>query len=206
MDLDKNPKKQYGNSANRVLALCCIVKQDMRHQQNVNKEKSRFPQALPAPDQDVVVITQDQMDQALDWSRRSPRKRIIQPFHPSNDNTLHRMFNVLQPGTYIRPHRHKQPPKDEALLLLQGKIGVLIFDHKGVVQRTVTLQAGTRDFGIDIKAGVVHTFIVLEKDTVLFEVKTGPYRAQTDKDFASWAPEEGTQEAEVCLQDWRREF
>lgn len=173
---------------------------------NNRNEASGIPPALQAPMDEVAVITQDLIEVALDWSRQSPRKRIIQRIHPSDDNPLHRMFNVLQPGTYIRPHQHKEPPKDETLILLQGKIGILIFDLAGQVRQAITLQAGTRDFGIDIKAGVVHTLLVLAQDTVIFEAKPGPYQAQSDKDFASWAPEEGTQEAEVCLQTWYRKF
>jgi RimJ/RimL family protein N-acetyltransferase len=44
---------------------------------------------------------------------------------------------------------------------------------------------------------VYHGLVALEPDTVLYEVKTGPYAALTDKAFASFAPSEGTPEAET---------
>jgi len=42
---------------------------------------------------------------------------------------------------------------------------------------------------------VFHTFLAIEPDTVVYEVKTGPYSASDDKEFASFAPAEGTPEA-----------
>ncbi len=45
---------------------------------------------------------------------------MIQPFHKQNSDTLHRMLNAVQPDSYVRPHRHLDPPKAEAWILLQG--------------------------------------------------------------------------------------
>ena len=151
--------------------------------------------ALTPPEGSVVVITQGLVQQAIVGSRSSPRRRIILPFHKSNESLLHRMLNAGQPGTYIRPHWHRDPPKDEALVLLQGEVCVFIFEEDGRIRQAVRLRAGTDDLGIDIAAGVYHTFVVLEPDTVVFETKPGPYVRATDKDFAPWAPAEGSEQA-----------
>ena len=37
------------------------------------------------------------------------------------------MLNAIQPGSYIRPHRHLDPPKSESLILLQGMLGYVSF-------------------------------------------------------------------------------
>lgn len=140
------------------------------------------------------------MDAALVMSRKSPRKRIIQPLHGHDDDTLHRMLNCMQPGTYIRPHRHLDPPKAESFILIRGALLQLIFDDDGTVTETFEIRAGSSVFGGDIHPGVWHTWIILEPDTVAFEVKPGPYVQVTDKDFAPWAPEEGTGEAEEFVQ------
>jgi cupin fold WbuC family metalloprotein len=167
-------------------------------------DKPQFPVAMAVPQGDVVKVTQKMVNEAQAMSQESPRKRIILPFHESDDNSLHRMFNVLQSGTYIRAHWHRTPPKDEALIVLQGAIQVFILDDTGRITQTFPAKAGTDVFGVDIKAGVCHTFVVLENDTVVFEVKPGPYNPKTDKDFASWAPEEGTPEAVDYLADLYR--
>jgi cupin fold WbuC family metalloprotein len=164
-----------------------------------NRVRPAYPLAMKAPEGQVVAITQDLVRQAVEASRASPRKRIILPFHKSDASTLHRMLNAVQPGSYIRPHWHRDPPKDESLILLQGAIEVFIFTDEGQVQQRIRLAAGTHEFGIDLVAGGCHTFIALEPDTVVFEVKPGPYVRAKDKDFASWAPAEGTDQAKEYL-------
>ncbi len=160
---------------------------------------SQFPVAMAAPQGEVVKITRGMVGEAMTVSKVSPRKRVILPFHESDASSLHRMFNVLHTGTHIRAHWHRTPPKDEALIVMQGAIHIFIFDDQGEILQQFGLKAGADVFGVDIKAGVCHTFVVMENDTVVFEVKPGPYDPTTDKDFAPWAPEEGTPEGEAHL-------
>lgn len=162
-------------------------------------KQTPFPLALAAPETELTTISRGMIRAALDASRRSPRLRIIQPLHKSADSALHRMLNVAQPGTYIRPHRHLDPPKAESLVVLQGSIGFITFDDHGNVNGTYTLAAGADSIGIDMEPGMFHSFVVLEPDTVLFEVKPGPYAQVTDKAFAAWAPEEYTDAAREYL-------
>lgn len=150
--------------------------------------------ALEAPSQPVVLLTRTLMDQALAASRESERKRMILPFHKGDAETLHRMFNALQPGTYVRPHRHLAPPKSEVFLVLQGALDFVLFDECGAIQQVQRLQAGSDTFGIDLAPGLFHAFVVRAPDTLIYEVKPGPYSALDDKDFARWAPAEGTPE------------
>ena len=42
--------------------------------------------------------------------------------------------------------------------------------------------------GFDIEAGVWHGLVVLEDDTVLFEVKEGPFAPIASDNMASWTP------------------
>ena len=148
--------------------------------------------AALAPSTDPVIpITTAQLNTAIEHSRSSRRLRMILPFHKAAGDTLHRMLNALQLGTYIRPHRHLDPPKAEAILVLRGAILYYTFDEAGTVTGRHEIRANSEVFGIDTDAGVFHTFVALEADTVLFEVKPGPYSAANDKDFAPWAPAEG---------------
>lgn len=154
-----------------------------------------FPRALRAPSGPTVRITAEMVAEAVALSRRSPRGRIIYAFHESNGDNLHRMLNALQPGSYVRPHRHLSPAKAEALVVLQGSLGCVIFDDQGRTQECFALSARAQNRGADIRPGVYHTIFALEEDTVIFEVKPGPYHETTDKEFARWAPAEGTPEA-----------
>jgi cupin fold WbuC family metalloprotein len=108
------------------------------------------------------------------------------------------MLNVIQPGSYIRPHRHLDPPKDESLIVLRGLLVVIIFEQDGEISGVHRL-GGDDAIGIDLEAGVIHTFLAEAPDTVVFEVKPGPYLPATDKDFMSWAPQEGSPEVGAFL-------
>ena len=144
--------------------------------------------ALDAPETDVTPITTGLIDQVLAASRASERHRMILPFHKLHSDTLHRMFNAMQPQTFIQPHRHANPPKAEAILVLRGAVCFVTFDSMGVVDQMFDVTAGSDVFGVDIVPGVFHTFLILEPDTIIYEVKPGPYSPTDDKDFASWAP------------------
>ena len=154
-----------------------------------------FTGALPAPKTGITVLDSALLEEAIQASRSSPRGRIILPLHKQGSDHLQRMLNAVQPGSYIRPHCHADPPKAESLLLLKGALCFLTFFEDGQVEQTFHLEAGSPRIGIDIDAGVMHTFYALEPDTLIFECKPGPYVADQDKQFASWAPEEGSAQA-----------
>ena len=101
-------------------------------------------------------------------------------------------------GTYIAPHRHRNPPKSESFLVLEGERAFFTFDDAG--QFTNTLILGRDDaLGVDIRRGVWHSMAVLTDHVVCFEVKPGPYSAATDKGFVPWPPREGDPTAGAYL-------
>lgn len=158
-----------------------------------------FPLAMPAPTGPVTVLSHALMQEAIAQSRQSPRRRIICPFHQSAGDNLHRMLNAIQPHSYIQPHRHLNPPKAESIVVLQGSVCYLTFSDAGAVDQRYVLGANRPSFGVDTQPGIFHTFLALEEDTVLFEVKPGPYEKSSDKDFAPWAPWEGSDETKAYL-------
>jgi hypothetical protein len=44
---------------------------------------------------------------------------------------LHRMLNAIEPGSYIRPHRHQSPPKPESIIVLSGSLALVKFGGDG---------------------------------------------------------------------------
>lgn len=137
----------------------------------------------------MVKINQVLIDDLVKKAKSSPRRRAIFRFHEKDEDTMHRMLNALEPDTYVQPHFHSD--KHEAFIILQGSILFVIFDENGQVIQYHVLKAGTSDFGLEISPQTYHTLISLESGTVIFEIKHGPYDAQTDKTFATWAPKEG---------------
>jgi cupin fold WbuC family metalloprotein len=158
-----------------------------------------YPKVLAPPTENNTLISADLIDRCVIASRQSPRLRIIQPLHKTPDAQLHRMLNAVQPGSYIQPHRHLFPPKAESVIVLRGAIYVFLFSSDGIIDAIHIIKAGSINLGIDSEPGVFHTFAAIEEDTVLFEVKPGPYNQADDKDFAPWAPVEGAHGAKEYL-------
>ncbi len=125
-------------------------------------------------------------------ARLAPRRRTHYNIHPSPRDPVQRFLNVMQPGTYVRPHRHLQPPRWEFTLALQGAATVLLLDDSGRVRERLELAPAGPLHAVELPAGTWHTVVALAPDTVLLELKEGPYLgAAAEKDFAAWAPPEG---------------
>ena len=139
-------------------------------------------------------------------ARSRPRLRMNANLHAMED-PVHRLLNALEPGSYVRPHRHLDPPKDETYLVVRGALGLLLFEETGEVASTTLLSAGPDGtFGADIPAGVFHTVVALEPGTVFFEVKVGPYVPPSGADVPSWAPPEGDPAATAWERELRARF
>lgn len=126
----------------------------------------------------------------VEQAAANPRQRQHHNFHQMEE-PCHRMAIGLQPDTYIPPHRHLSADKAEALLVLKGRLGVLIFNDVGEVLDKRVLQAGGECVGVDLSPGVFHALVVLEADSILFECKAGPYKPVGNGEQANWAPREG---------------
>jgi cupin fold WbuC family metalloprotein len=146
----------------------------------------------------VQVIDSALFVALIERARQSPRLRTNHNFHSSMEDNPHRFLNVMIRGTYIAPHRHRDPPKAESFVVLEGELAFFTFDNAGQITSTVVL--GRDAVGVDIEPGVWHSMAVLTPHVVCFEVKPGPYAVATDKDFALWAPKEGDPRAGAYLE------
>ena len=138
-------------------------------------------------------------------ARLHPRRRLNRNLHAMDDPS-HRLLNAIEPGSYVRPHRHGTPPKSETIVLVAGAVGLVIFDGIGTILGRQRLDAGGERFGADLGPDVWHTLVSLSEGTVFFETKPGPYVKPVEADLAPWAPEEGTGESEKLERAWRDFF
>ncbi len=138
----------------------------------------------------MKLLDQQTVSALLARAAESPRLRANHDIHPLREDPVQRFFNALQPGTYVRPHRHSAPPRWELFLLLKGAVVLLLFDDSGRVEARQALNAEGPVFGVEVEAGRWHALVALQP-ALLFEIKQGPYSPLTDKDFAAWAPAEG---------------
>ena len=120
----------------------------------------------------------------------SPRKRAHHNLHPVLEDPVQRLCVAIEPGTYIRPHRHADPSTWEVFILLRGSAVFLVFDDAGRVREHVVLGAGGPVQAVEIPAAAWHSIASLETGTIFFEVKQGPYSPPRDVNSAAWAPAE----------------
>jgi cupin fold WbuC family metalloprotein len=146
------------------------------------------------------IVDSELLDAVSAAARTAPRLRKNHNLHQSDASACHRLLNGIEPGSYIRPHRHLDPEKDESFVLLRGSLGVLTFDTDGRVTASVLLRAGGDNVAADIRHGVYHTALALESGTIFFEAKAGPYLPLSDEEKAGFAPEEDSPEAALYLE------
>ena len=139
------------------------------------------------------------LDDTSARARISPRRRMNYNFHSDLSDTLQRLLNAMEPLSYIQPHKHESPDKREAFLALRGRFLVIEFDALGNISDHILLDPSTGNFGAEIPERTFHTIIALDPGTVAYEVKDGPYNPIDDKNFASWAPKEGSARARQYL-------
>lgn len=125
----------------------------------------------------------------------NPRLRQNYNLHASLDDPCQRLLNAMEPGSYIRPHRHLTPPKQEGFVGVRGRLAALVFDEQGTVDEVIVFGPGEAACGVDLPAGVWHTVVSLEPGSVFYETKTGPYVPIAAEDMAPWAPAEGSEGA-----------
>ena len=136
------------------------------------------------------------LDEVSGEARNSPRGRQNRNFHRDDGHPANRLLNAIEPGSYVTPHRHLDPTKDETMVVLRGRLGLVVFDDGGSVAATRDSRPpGSTALGVDIAHGTWHTVFALEPGTVFFEAKAGPYLPLTADEKAPWAPAEGAPEA-----------
>ncbi len=154
----------------------------------------------------MPLITTALLDQVSTEAAASPRRRKNRNFHTDNDASCHRLLNAMEPDSYIPPHRHQSPTKDESIIVLRGRLGLVCFDERGQVTNARLLEPGGSTVGVDIPHGQYHSLVSLIAGTVFFEAKAGPYAPLLPEEIVSWAPGEGEAGAAPYLETLRRLF
>lgn len=142
-------------------------------------------------------ITQEMIDRLMREAAESPRRRVPYNFHAYHE-TVQRMINAIVPGSYVTPHKHENPDKVELIAALAGRAAMVWYTDAGAIQDVFLLDPAGPVRGVDIPPRVYHNFVALTPCAVL-EIIQGPYHPDTHKQFAPWAPHEGTPEAAAYL-------
>lgn len=153
---------------------------------------------------DVTRIDETLFAELRTSAKQSDRKRAHHNLHADADESFQRMIVGMEPGSYIRPHIHFDKP--ELLVCLSGRLGILIFAADGNVETAMRLEPGGAEAGCDIPVGHWHSIVSLDAGTVFLEAKPGPYVPFSPDDFATWAPEAGSDAADEYLASLMQKF
>ncbi|MDD3077814.1 MAG: WbuC family cupin fold metalloprotein [Paludibacter sp.] len=157
---------------------------------------------------DVVVKNCKDFEELKAEAVASGRKRTLQMLHSSHEAELHSMINVFTRGSYAVPHNHWIEKEDgnvikkgESFLALEGAGRIILFTEDGIIERVVEMKAAEQTM-VWIPAGVWHTVIALTDFFIIFENKTGPWKAGEDKVFHKAFPVEGDSMGAKYVRAW----
>lgn len=132
----------------------------------------------------VKCIEETLLNDITEQAQQNGRFRMNHNFHQSLDSSVQRMLNALEPDTVVPIHRHRD--KEETYIVLRGSIEAMFYNNDGEVIEQFVLDPTQGKYGVHIPADTWHNLKSLEKGTVIFEIKEGPYQPLTPEDIAPW--------------------
>lgn len=115
-------------------------------------------------------------------ARQGRNVRLCLHDGPAADH--HDMIILERQGRYYRPHRHAG--KGECFHVIEGVLGVAIFESDGTLAEAARLGAGDI---FRVGADMYHAVMPLSDPVIYHENKPGPFTGEGDSQWAPWAPD-----------------
>lgn len=131
----------------------------------------------------MLYLNEELLNDLTTKALENQRLRINYNLHESLEDPVQRLLNAMEPGTVLPVHRHTDTA--ETYLVLRGALKVMVYNSDGELLSEQELNPTKGLYGAHVPAGQWHTVEVLEKGTVIFEVKQGPYRPLSAEDILS---------------------
>lgn len=153
----------------------------------------------------LKVFSAEYLDDLALQAVASPRRRQYRNIHTDYKDRCQRLFNAIEPDSYLRPHCHGQVQGTETMIAVRGLMALVAFDDSGEIVQIERFGAERNlvdrniALGVETPPGTWHTVVSLESGSVLIEIKAGPFDPSAPKFPASWAPEEGTPDGAAYL-------
>lgn len=155
----------------------------------------------------IKVFSATYLDDLVLQAVGAPRRRQHRNIHADYADPCQRVFNAIEPDSYLRPHRHGPAQGAETMIAVRGLLALVVFDDVGNIEQVQRFGAGPHvsnpdvAYGTETPPGRWHTVVSLESGSVLLEIKAGPFDPSAPKFPAPWAPEEGTPESIAYLRE-----
>lgn len=145
----------------------------------------------------IPELSEQEINDGIALAASSARRRHPKLLHRPGAE-LNRVFNFMMHDSYMQPHLHPGEEKVEKIYLVQGKIAALFFDEQGAIKERTLLEKGGTEL-IEVPAFTWHTYVMLSEHAISYETMMGVYEPSTWKNFAPWAPPEGSPESSTYL-------
>jgi cupin fold WbuC family metalloprotein len=157
----------------------------------------------------MKIFTFHYIESLIKSAEQSHRLRAHSNIHESYQDSIQKIFIAIKANSYIRPHRHTLDPKEECLIAIKGLLSLVLFSDKGEIA-SITVFGSEKYVekmpiasGVQISANAWHSVVSLSDDSILFEVKDGPFNAAKAKELSNWSPGEGDADSINYLQSLR---
>ena len=128
-----------------------------------------------------MVVDKNILDNLSEQAKTNPRLRQAMDLRNSPEDSSQRMLNALEPGTVMPIHRHHA--SSETVVILRGKIRWIFYDENGNETERVVLDANGDLRMLNVEKDRWHSLECLERGSVLYESKDGPYRPLQDDEI-----------------------
>ena len=148
----------------------------------------------------ISEIDEADLDLLRDAVKKTPKRRARINAHPDSGDALHEMLIAIEPGSYIRPHKH--PAKSESFHIVEGEVDIVVFDDEGQIVRVVPLSArgGKGSFYYRMSQPYFHTLVIKSDLLIVHEITNGPFKPEGTV-FAHFAPADGDEQAASAYMD-----
>jgi len=131
----------------------------------------------------IATISKKDIEYIKHLAKQDSQKRARFCLHRNRDDSPQEMILALCREVYIPPHR--QLNRRKSYTLHEGKIRVVFFSEKGLIDKIIDLSAEDESlpFCIRFDCSQWHTVLALSEVVVYSEVMSGEFQVE----FASWA-------------------
>ena len=130
----------------------------------------------------TTKITQAVLDNLTKEAKESPRLLMHMDLRNNVNDQSQRMIIAIEPGSVVPIHRHQKT--SETVVCLRGKIVVELYDDlERICTDSIIITPNGQTIAVNIPIGQWHTAHALDSETVIMEVKDGPYEPLSDVDI-----------------------
>ena len=102
----------------------------------------------------VTVFSNAYFEDLIGKAASSPRRRQHRNVHADYADPCQRLFNAIDPSSYLQPHRHSLEHGTETMVAVRGLFALLTFDDSGRIHEFQSFGAGQHGMREKVAAGV----------------------------------------------------